>query len=121
MAEAFFIFYALSVVLGSGVILDCEYFSGGGVIWGDGVYLGGGYILGGGDVLFAVEFSAGGVILGGGVIMGGKDIFYFLCFISSFGWRSHFGCRRRFRLRIDLKWRRRFGLRSLVGWRSHSG
>ena len=66
MAESFFIFYALSVDFGGGVILD------------------------GGD------FLGGGVILGGGDDLSGEIIFYFLCFISRFGWQRHFGWRRLF-------------------------
>ena len=73
MAEPFsvagtsFIFYALSVVLGDRVSLDGRDFLCCGFIWGVGVNLG------------------GGDILGSGAVFSGGDIFYFLCFISSFG------------------------------------
>ena len=57
---------------------------------GDKDVLGGGEILGGGVVL------GGGNILDGGVVLGVGDIFFFLCFISSFGRRRQFGWRRGF-------------------------
>ena len=51
MAKSFFIFYALSVVLGGGLILGGGDIFGGGVILHGGDILGGGVILGGGDIL----------------------------------------------------------------------
>ena len=95
MAESFFIFYALSVVVVGGDFL------------GGGEFLGGGVILGGGDVLGARDYLEGGVI------------FYFLCFISRCGWRSHFGGRGDILVGGGLfGWRSHFGWRRCLGWRS---
>ena len=94
--STFFIFYALSEVLGGKVISDGGDFLGNGVFWGGGVNLSGGDILCGGGVLGGGDFLGGGVILIGGDVLSGSDIFHFLCFIKSFGWQSHFGCRRLF-------------------------
>ena len=60
------------------------------------VDLGGREILSGGDVLGGGDFLDGGDVLGAEDVLSGGDIFYFLCFIRSFGWQSHFGWRRLF-------------------------